>query len=100
MRQRKWLEFVKNYDCDIKHQSGKTSMTAYALSRKVSLSQISVDRVFQQEIYKEQIKMVIKALAILKIKSTPLEVLKVRQVSYNQCKHMALRLISRWLIGF
>lgn len=34
MRQRWWLELVKDYDCSINYHHGKVNMVAYALSRK------------------------------------------------------------------
>ncbi|KAA0048089.1 pol protein [Cucumis melo var. makuwa] len=38
MRQRRWLELVKDYDCDILYHPGKANVLADALSRKVSHS--------------------------------------------------------------
>ena len=34
MRQRRWLELVKDYDCDILYQQGKANVVADALSRR------------------------------------------------------------------
>ncbi|XP_075500154.1 uncharacterized protein LOC142538741 [Primulina tabacum] len=43
MRQRRWLELVKDYDCDISDHSGKANVVADALSRKtVVITQLSV----------------------------------------------------------
>ncbi|XP_047326921.1 uncharacterized protein LOC124930637 [Impatiens glandulifera] len=42
MRQRRWLELVKDYDCEIIYQPGKANVVADALSRKSStLNQIT-----------------------------------------------------------
>ncbi|KAL0549929.1 hypothetical protein IC582_014424 [Cucumis melo] len=38
MRQRRWLELVKDYDCEISYHPGKTNVVANALSRKASYS--------------------------------------------------------------
>lgn len=38
MRQRRRLELVKDYDCEIKYQPGKANVVAVALSRKAYLS--------------------------------------------------------------
>ena len=37
-RQRRWLEYVKDYDCEILYHPGKANVVADALSRKVSHS--------------------------------------------------------------
>ncbi|KAJ9560730.1 LOW QUALITY PROTEIN: hypothetical protein OSB04_005890 [Centaurea solstitialis] len=36
MRQRRWLEVIKDYDCEILYHPGKTNVVADALSRKIS----------------------------------------------------------------
>ena len=41
MRQRRWLELLKNYDCTIKYHSGKANVVADALSRKSSGSGVA-----------------------------------------------------------
>ncbi|TYK12237.1 pol protein [Cucumis melo var. makuwa] len=38
MRQRRWLELVKDYDCEILYHPGKANVVANALSRKVAHS--------------------------------------------------------------
>ena len=35
MRQRKWLELVNDYDCEILYHLGKANRVADALSRKI-----------------------------------------------------------------
>ncbi|KAL0549596.1 hypothetical protein IC582_014082 [Cucumis melo] len=44
MRQRRWLELVKDYDCEILYHPGKANMVADALSRKVSHSAALITR--------------------------------------------------------
>ena len=36
MRQRRWMELFKDFDCEIKYQSGKSNVVVDVLSRKVS----------------------------------------------------------------
>ncbi|KAL8094138.1 hypothetical protein AgCh_035848 [Apium graveolens] len=49
MRQRRWLELIKDYDCTIIYHPGKANVVADALSRKEKLNVLSVP----EEIYKE-----------------------------------------------
>ncbi|KAA0036584.1 ty3-gypsy retrotransposon protein [Cucumis melo var. makuwa] len=44
MRQRRWLELVKDYDCEILYYPGKANVVADALSRKVSHSAALITR--------------------------------------------------------
>ncbi|KAL0536183.1 hypothetical protein IC582_025122 [Cucumis melo] len=44
MRQRRWLELVKDYDCEILYHPGKANVIADALSRKVSHSAALITR--------------------------------------------------------
>ncbi|KAL0534148.1 hypothetical protein IC582_028432 [Cucumis melo] len=44
MRQRRWFELVKDYDCEILYHPGNTNVVADALSRKVSHSAALITR--------------------------------------------------------
>ncbi|KAL0549087.1 hypothetical protein IC582_013567 [Cucumis melo] len=44
MRQRRWLQLVKDYDCEILYHPGKANVVADALSRKVSHSAALITR--------------------------------------------------------
>ncbi|XP_073313423.1 uncharacterized protein [Primulina huaijiensis] len=51
MRQRRWLELVKDYDYDISYHPGKANIVVDALSRKTAvIIQLSVQRPLQAEI--------------------------------------------------
>jgi hypothetical protein len=43
LRQRRWLELIKDYDLGINYQPGKANMVADVLSRRSHVSQIVVD---------------------------------------------------------
>ena len=55
MRQRRWLELVKDYDCEILYHPGKANRVADVLTRKTTeLSHMSLDRfptTLQKDIY-------------------------------------------------
>ena len=42
MRQRRWMELLQDYDCDILYHPGKANRVAYALSRKSSMAHLMV----------------------------------------------------------
>ncbi|KAA0059780.1 ty3-gypsy retrotransposon protein [Cucumis melo var. makuwa] len=52
MRQRTWLELVKDYDCEILYHPGKANVVADALSRK--LAQLTVQPTLRQKIIDAQ----------------------------------------------
>ena len=52
MRQRRWLELIKDYDLEINYHEGKANMVADALSRKKEHT-LGSFRVLPEELYIE-----------------------------------------------
>ena len=44
MRQRRWLELIKDYDCSINYHPGKANVVVDALSRKERLNMAAVSK--------------------------------------------------------
>ena len=58
MRQRRWLELVKDYDCEILYHPGKSNVVADALSRKSyrNLTTLSgIEKPLQKELINAEI---------------------------------------------
>ncbi|KAK9079891.1 hypothetical protein SSX86_001564 [Deinandra increscens subsp. villosa] len=72
MRQRRWLETIKDYDCEIHYHPGKANVVADALSRKGDYTPIRV----------RSMKLVVTSDLITKIKEAQVEAIK----SENQRK--------------
>ncbi|PKA64320.1 RNA-directed DNA polymerase like [Apostasia shenzhenica] len=51
LRQRRWLELIKDYELQIIYHPGKANVVADALSRKSSLSMITLDKANQQLVF-------------------------------------------------
>ena len=66
MRQRRWLELVKDYDCEILYHPGKANVVADALSRK-SYGNLAVlagiEKPLQQELISVGIEIIVSKLA-------------------------------------
>ena len=73
MRQRRWLELVKDYDCEILYHPGKANRVADALSRKSSAKVMSIQAMpdmLQQEIRKLELEIISGQLSTLTIQPT------------------------------
>ena len=55
MRQRRWLELIKDYDCEILYHPGKANVVADALSRKERLKMIMTSEELIKEFEKMEI---------------------------------------------
>lgn len=56
MRQRRWLELIKDYDCTINYHPGKTNVVADALSRKEKLNILTMPKEMFEEFEKLEIE--------------------------------------------
>jgi hypothetical protein len=52
MRQKRWLELIKDYDCEINYHPGKANVVADALSRKSTVELVAL-RISQPWLIKE-----------------------------------------------
>jgi hypothetical protein len=71
LRQRRWLELIKDYDLGISYHLGKANVVADALSRRSHLSQLVVDRM-PFELCEEFDKLNLRIIA--NMKATEMEV--------------------------
>ena len=86
MRQRRWLELVKDYDCVINYHPGKANVVADALSRKSSAS-VSMIKIVEKPLLRElqrlELDMVpyglIEQLSTLSLEPTILDKIKKSQ---------------------
>ena len=84
MRQRRWLELVKDYDCSINYHPGKANVVANALNRKpssFSATLLTTQKEIIQDLERMEIKVVIghfeAYLASLSVQPTLVERIKL-----------------------
>ncbi|GJQ90252.1 putative reverse transcriptase domain-containing protein [Tanacetum coccineum] len=56
MRQRRWLELLSDYDCEIRYHLGKANVVADALSRKERIKQLRTEARKQENIKNEDVR--------------------------------------------
>lgn len=96
MRQRRWLELVKDYDCVINYHPGKANVVADALSRKSgSLLSSMIQKPLLLELQRNELTMVshgtIARLSALVIRSTLVDRIKSEQQKDDQLLEMKLK---------
>ena len=82
MRQQRWLELVKDYDCEILYHPGKANRVVDALSRKSSGMLMSIGMLpkpLQREISDFNMEMITEKLSVLTLQSNLLESIKLHQ---------------------
>jgi hypothetical protein len=95
LRQRRWLELIKDYDLGINYHPGKANVVANALSRRSQVSQLVVDSMpFElcEEFDKlnlrviantEAMEMKVGSSLLLEIRRGQVEDEKVKQIKHN-----------------
>ncbi|KAL5556896.1 hypothetical protein UlMin_039132 [Ulmus minor] len=76
MRQRRWLELVKDYDCEILYHPGKANRVADALSRKTSATLMSIQglpKLLQSDINSLELEFIGGQLSALTLQPTIME---------------------------
>ena len=92
MRQRRWLELVKDYDCEILYHPGKANVVADALSRRGPdrlgcMRQMALQ--LAEELTRSDIELVIERLANISLESTLLE--RISELQLVDAQLMELR---------
>ena len=76
MRQRRWLELVKDYDCEILYHLGKANRVADALSWKTSATLMSIQglpKLLQSDINSLELELIEGQLSVLTLQPTIME---------------------------
>ena len=94
MRQRKWLELVKDYDCEIKYQPGKANVVANALSGKAYLFRLTKQKKLIEELSKEQIEVVPGRVASLEVHFSLLKEIREKQVADEWCQKIVQQVLE------
>ena len=82
MRQRRWLELVKDYDCEILYHPGKANRVADALSRKTPATLMSLHQMskpLQKEIHDFGLEILVGKLSAMTLSPTILDDVRSKQ---------------------
>ena len=103
MRQRRWLELVKDYDCEILYHPGKANVVADALSRK-GPDRLSCLRSMAPELATEltrsEIELVIGGLPNISLESTLLERISTQQMIDAQLMELRGKVLAGMAVTF
>ena len=73
MRQWRWLELVKDYDCEIMYHPGKANQVADALSQKFTATLMSIQELpysLQKEINSLELELIVGQVLTLTLQPT------------------------------
>jgi hypothetical protein len=101
MRQRRWLELIKDYDCEINYHPGKANIVADAFSRK-STAELAALGISQLQLVKELTGMGLKVVgkgmpvhwANLMVQSELLARIKAAQLKDPECAKIKQLLVE------
>ncbi|KAJ0715116.1 putative nucleotidyltransferase, Ribonuclease H [Helianthus annuus] len=83
MRQRRWVELLNDYDCEIKYHPGKANVVADALGRKERIKPIRV----------RALEMIIQTDLSLRIRTAQKEALKEKNIEEEYLRGMEKQLV-------
>jgi hypothetical protein len=88
MRQRRWLELIKDYDLTINYTTGKANVVADALSRKSTETQV-MTRELPEDLLKDLERLEIQCLEVRSLGS--IFTLRVMEARQSDLKYTILR---------
>ena len=98
MRHRRWLEVVKDYDCEILYHPEKANKVAYSLNRKSTIALMSIQALLsqlQEEIFELEIELVVGQVSALTLQPTIFDKIKGAQ----ELDSILMRIKEEVLVG-
>ncbi|XP_076946295.1 uncharacterized protein LOC143617701 [Bidens hawaiensis] len=86
MRQRRWVELLNDYDCDIRYHRGKAKVVADALSRKEREKPLRV----------RALGLTIQTSLITRIRDAQREALKPRNVRFDKLRGLENEFVTKF----
>jgi hypothetical protein len=96
MRQRRWLELIKDYDLEIHYHPGKANVVADALSRKAHCSWLSVET-FNETLCWEMRKLNLEIIPQGRLNHLSIEVTLWDNIVLAQQRNKGVRIIKQKL---
>jgi hypothetical protein len=94
MRQRRWLELIKDYDLEVRYHPGKANVVADALSRKVHCSCLSVEN-FNETLCWEMRKLNLEIISQGDLNHLSVEVTLRDSIVLAQQRNKGVRIIKQ-----